>query len=604
MSLVQPTTNEISPPATPPRRRRWIVWAVAALAGVLLYILFLPSPPIAESVLSATTDAAGNVVTTGDVSSTGGPVAHAVAIKSNVSTFTTSSTARSGGAMFPKATLAVFCESDHLLMQRVGLALFDGLKEANRFDNVHYVPRGKSLPAGEEVPDVLITIEMPAFKESGIQPVVNYDARLSTIVGRHLLRSNSYSSSNGDPPIVQYQAEIAMEYKADQTGVETSGARYTSVSKDVAKHLQKHLLDFVEKAKGEPQLARSMLREFYPAYEPAPRLAALDVLKATPKFEGPRFMMATDAAWRFETEIAPEEIKRLFEKDLPGPGWKLNNYDPNAAAFSGSWIKGDELWTIIPVKDNGVLNAEEPGPVDHPASPKLYVLTYTHKMSRQAVATAFRDLLDRQPTEGALLLFRNLWHDERARLTQHFADHSPRSAATLEVLARWKLNDGDQEGARKLILRGWTLDRLFHQGQSKKEFEKLAKECGIEQLPKTFDVSRFAELGIPDFRDGETTSFTAAAGDDLLILVGASEEEVRTLTLQVRRSGTGQWSLGHEANEIRNGSSSRGSSGPMPIDLTKQDSQWIGHWSVNVSVTAFATDDPDRLGLRLDRKPH
>lgn len=603
MSLVQPTTNEISPPATPPRRRRWIWWAVAAFAGVLLYILLLPSPPIAESVLSATTDAAGNVVTTGDVSSTGGPVAHAVAIKSNVSTITTSSTVNRSGAMWPKETLAVFCESDHLLMQRVGLALFERLKEARRFEKVHFVPRGKSLPAGEEIPDVLVTIEMPSLKESGIQPSITYDARIIAVVGRHLLRSNSYSSSNSDPSIVQYQAEMALEYQARQTGVETSGAHYSSISQDIAKHLQKHLLDFVEKADGGPLPARSLLREFYPPFELAPRLAALDALKAVPKLEGPRFMTSTHAAWRFETEIAPEEIKRLFEKDLPEPDWKLNDYNPNAAAFSGSWYKGDEIWVVIPARNSFVVNEEELRQADQPPSPKSYVLTYTRGMSRNAMATAFRDLLDRQPAEGAILPFRNLWHDERDRLTQYFTDHPPRSAATLETLARWKLNDGDQDGARELVLRGWTLDRLFHQGQSKSEFEKLAKECGIEQLPKTFDVPQFAVLGIPDFRDGETLSLTAAAGDNLLILIGASEEEVRTLTLQVRRSGTGQWSLGHEANEIRNGSSSHGSSGPMPIDLTKQDSQWIGHWSVNVSVTAFATDDPDRLGLRLGRKP-
>lgn len=599
----QSAATDDSSPVPPLRRRRWLRWAIAALAGVFLYILFLPRPPIANSVLSTTTDDNGNVVTTGDVSSTGGPVAHAVAIKSNVSTFTTSSTARSGGAMWPKATLAIFCESDHMLMQRIGLALFDGLRETNQFDKVHYVPRGKSLPAGEEVPDVLITIEMPSLKETGIQPIVSYDTRFTAIVGRHLLRSNSYSSSNGDPPIVQYQAEMTLEYKADQRGVETSGARYSSVSTDVAKHLKKHLLDFLEKADGEPQPARDVLRDFYPAFKPAPRLAALDTLKATPKFEGPRFMLATDAAWRLETHAGPEEIKQLFEKDLPEPGWKLKGYDPNAATFSGSWINGEELWTIIPVKDNGVVNAEETRAVDQPASPKSYVLTYMHNMSRQAVAMAFRDLLDRQPTEGALLLFRDSWHDERARLTQHFADHPPRSAATLEVLARWKLNGGDQEGARELVLRGWAIDRLVSNGQNKSALEKLAKDCGIEQLPKEFDVAIFAELGLPDFRSVGEMSLTASAGDDLLILLAGHKDMFRTLVLKVRRSANGQWLLGHEVSEIRQGSSSRGSSGPMPIDPTKPNSQWIGHWSANVSVTPFATDNPETLGMRLGRSP-
>lgn len=605
MSLEQPPANQISPSKGRSRRRRWIWWTVAALAAVLVYIFFLPTPPIAESVLSAMTDENGIVVTTGDISSAGGPVAQATAIKSNVSSVTGSSYARRGDDAWPKQTLAIFSASNHLLMQRVGLALFEGLKESRQFQKVVYAPQGKSLPAGDEIPDVLVTLDMPQFQQAGVQPLVTYDCKFSALIGRELYHKNSFTSANGDPPVVEFQANCQLDYKAEQSGVETSGARYSAVSRDIAGHLQKQILGFLEKADGSPLPPRPQIREFYPAYEPAPRLRAISELNAIPVLEGPRFMQPTSAAWRFESNATPDAIKQLLEQELPESEWNLTWHDRQADSLAASWSRGEERWLVEPAEQESMTIAPPSTtvPIGPRIAPTSYFLIYMRTMSRDAVANAFARMLDRGPNEAAMLPYRQNWHAHRERIEQHFAEHPPTSAATLETLARWKLKDGDQEGARELVLRGWTIDRLFHEGQSRKEFEKLAKDCGIEQLPKTFDVSQLADLGVPDFRDAGTMSLTATAGDDLLILVGASEEEVRTLSIQVRRSVSGQWMLGHVANAIRNGSSSRGSSGPVPIDLTHPDSQWIGHWSVNVSVTPFATGDPDQIGLRFGRKP-
>lgn len=605
MSLEQSTTNQISPSKGRPRRRRWVWWTMAALAAVLLYILFLPTPPIAESVLSAMTDENGNVVTKGDISSAGGPVAQATAIKSNVSSVTGSSYARRSDDAWPKQTVAIFCASNHLLMQRVGLALFEGLKESRQFQKVVYAPEGKSLPAGDEIPDVLVTLDMPQFQQAGMQPLVTFDCKFTALIGRELYYKNSFTSANGDPPVVEFQANCQLDYKAEQSGVETSGARYSAVSRDIAGHLQKQILDFLEKADGSSLPPRSQIREFYPAYESAPRLRALSELNAIPVLEGPRFMQPTSAAWRFESNSTPDEIKQLFEQELSESEWNLTWHDRQAEFLTASWSRGEERWLVEPAEQKTMTIAPPSTtvPVGRRIAPTPYFLIYTRTMSREAVEGAFASMLDRGPSEAAMLPYRQNWHAHRERIEQQFAEHPPTSAATLETLARWKLNDGDQEGARELVLRGWTIDRLFHQGQIKAEFEKLAKECGIEQLPKTFDVSQLSDLGVPDFRDKETLSLTAAAGDELLILTDASEKEVQTLTLRVGRSKAGQWTVAHEANQIREGSSSRAASGPIPFDLERQNQHWIGHWGANVSVSAFATDDPDRLGLRLGRKP-
>jgi hypothetical protein len=518
-----------------------------------------------------------------------------------------SATSQSGGndALRPRRTLAIFCESGHLLAQRVGLAVFEELKKWNELESVYYVPKGESLPSGVEVPDVLIMFDMPQLHQTGMQPRVSCEATFTAVIGDHFSRIVSDMYSNDAPTLAHYRANIGINYKATETGFETSGARYTTVSRDAAKYVTKQILDFLDKADGEPMPSRSLLAEFYPAFQPAPHLKVLNALKAVPVLEGPRFMQPTSAAWRFETNATPEEIKQLMEQELPESEWKLTWRDRKAETLTGIWSRGDERWLVEPAEQK-IMTIAPPSttvPIGPHIAPTPYFLIYTRTMGHDAIERAFARMLDREPNEAAMLPFRDYWHAHRPRIEQHFIEHPPSSAATLEALARWKLNDGDQEGARELVLRGWTIDRLFHEGQSKKEFEKLAKDCGIEQLPKTFDVSQLADLGVPDFRDVETMSLTAAAGDNLLILVGASEEEVRTLTLQVSRSGKSQWMLGHVANAIRTGSSSRGSSGPMPIDLAKPNSQWIGHWSVNVSVTPYATDDPETLGLRLGRSP-
>src|SRR5690606_11525824 len=96
----------------------------------------------------------------------------------------------------------IFNRNDDLLMQRVGLALFEKLRDAGRFDQVRYLPMNERLPDGERLPEIFVTLEKTAWKKSGLPGHHRYEGEFAvTASDRYLRSSHSYQSTLSPPQI-------------------------------------------------------------------------------------------------------------------------------------------------------------------------------------------------------------------------------------------------------------------------------------------------------------------------------------------------------------------------------------------------------------------
>jgi len=583
------------------RRRRIVLGLLLCVLVIGIYTQFWQRPRVALGVLTSQLTPDGQQETTGDVSDAPSLSGQMTAVQSNQSTSTGSTTSRSSGATWPRESIVIYCESDHLLMQRVGLALFEGLQQSDIFPRVQYVPRGQSLPVGEAVPDILVSLLMPEYSESGLPVAKQYQLKLVVHVGREFAQGNSYSITSFTPPVVNFSADIRMDYTGKQTGIETSGAQYTTVSKDIAKALQKSILGLFKKEDDLPLPARQQIAEFYPDFQPPSELPFLEPLHAVAKFCGPRFMQPTSAAWTFTSEQSRDELQRLIDPPLTADGWKGRDVATNPQAegpYQGHWSRGVESLSVISSESASVFDTNQPSS----SGPRTYSIVYTRNMTDAESEQAFRALLDRPVTEAVLLPFVNRWHLGKDRIVAHFQDHAPTHADSYRILAEWKLGENDQAAAQALVLKGYAIDRLLAGGHQRSTFEQLAKKAGLEKLTELMEPEVVESLGLPDFREGTEFDVICAAGDITGIWVQSAGREQTVLKLHCRKNRSGLWSMSHEVITIHEHGSSHTSSNSQDVSLEKPHSMYAGLNDVRLELVAEQTDNPDQVRFRITRQ--
>ena len=79
-------------------------------------------------------------------------------------------------------------------------------------------------------------------------------------------RSSSFYSTNQSPPRVQFRWRAEIAYTGTQTGIETSGARYQAVSRDLAAQIAKNLAEQLDEMAAEHGAAGAVPERFYPDY--------------------------------------------------------------------------------------------------------------------------------------------------------------------------------------------------------------------------------------------------------------------------------------------------------------------------------------------------
>lgn len=541
-----------SPPSRSRSGRRIAALMVLTLAvGFGVYALFGPSPRVPEGVLIATADEAeaGGYRQDGEISEDAAIAANATKLQSTRNVTATSSTTSSGGARMFARTLAIYNLEDDLLMQRIGLAVFERLRDEGRFKQIQYLPAGERLPDGERLPELFVTLDKQSWEESGLLGNRRFKGEIAVTASDQFRRSSHSYNTNLSPPQVQYRWRAEINYTATQTGIETSGARYQAVSRDLAKEIADRLTKLLDEITSKHGTPGELPEQFYPEYIEPPAFDFVAELDAEKLVDGPKLMSHTVAIWQTADDRTPTEVIAAVGRSLADAGWKLPDMERDQEYLRAT--DGTQVVVVFRDHDGGLVAGEN---ADTPT--RMFVV-YRRDMSAADIHAAVGKMFEDGADESALVMFQNAWHRHRDLVDEYFTKHTPIEAASWLQLARLR-KESDPDAAREALLRANALQWIVHQESPDSSMKKLAEELGMEELPQQISQEMMKILGLGELRSPGEVEVTVRENEPAAICLGNDGGKQswllltairrpgihpeRTLRIQMLMLGEGSWS--------------------------------------------------------------
>ena len=420
------TDNPERPPpsSTLPKKRSWRRIAKMVLLTFIVLVAaatLLPSPRLPQGILTATADehAASGYRQEGEIAG-GSLTASAVKLQSNRNTMASLATTNSGGARVFDRALVLFNLSDDVLMRRVGLQLFEQLRDAGRFTQIRYLPAGELLPQGEPLPEVFVTLDLKLWEESGLPGNKEFKGKLVVTASDQFRPSSNSYQDHLTPPQVQYRWKVDLDYQAKQTGIETSGTHYQAVSRELVDEIAKSLTKMLDDLATKHGRAGTLPQQFYPPYSPPPEFDFLTKFDAQKLIDGSGFMRSNLTVWQTPDDQSPPALIAALRDALGESGWRVSGGGEHRAYLRID--KANEIITVFRENDGTYL----PNDIDAPA--RMFIV-YTRSMSTDDLDGALQKLLADGTDESMLVLFQDAWYRQRERVEEHFPRppaHRPR----------------------------------------------------------------------------------------------------------------------------------------------------------------------------------
>lgn len=602
MSIDRPegaATDQTAPEPRRPSRPRKAAGAVLGLVvlavGFGVYAMYFPAPRVPQEILTATEDGSAGYRQEGDTSEVPAIAATATKLESQRNVTSSSSTVSSGGSRLFGRTLAIYNLDDGLLMQRVGLALFEQLRDTGRFRQIRYLPAGKRLPDGERLPNVFVTLDKTSWEESGLPGRQEFKGKLVVTASDRFRRSSHSYSSNTSPPQLRYRWRADVDYKAQQTGIETSGARYQAVSRDLAKEITGQLTKLLDKLATQYGTAADLPETFYPEYIEPPEFSFVTELKAEKLVDGPQFMRPTIVVWRTPEDRIPTDVVATVGRSLAADGWKVSKGFEKHEYLRAT--HGGQVVVVFPESDGRRIAGEEAD------TPERVYIVYTREMSSDDAHAAVRKLFESEADESALLMFQNSWYRHRELVEKYFDEHPPTQADSWLQLARFR-KKSQPDAAREALLRANALRKIVQQEAASSSMKKLAKELGIEELPEQISHEMIKTLGLEELREPGEITVSVRENEPAVIWLGdktggKEQEQPWLLLTPIHRPATEpEWTLRIQLLTLRNGGWSR--SEQTGGDLTKTGRPvHIQHLGQGEKIQVFSEPADDGRSYRL-----
>lgn len=577
------------------------------LAGVMLllgsvafvYVFCFPQPQVAQGILQAREDGDGVVREEGDLSDRPWVAGQATALQSNTSKSAATTRSSGGQSFLPSGSLALFCDSDHLLLQRVSLQLYDKLKSSGEFEHLVLVPAGAALVEQQPLPLLFGSLTLKSLSETGVTPRTNYRVELQLDLGNTLAHSHHTVVTNDTPPISTLHSTVNLELNGVLTGVETSGARYTALANELAKHLAESILSIVQDPKQVRMPSGEELAAFYPSVQPIPEMPWLKKVGARVRYQGSSFMRPAIAGWTFTSDVTGRELSELLQPILKEEGWTVDLHSTGEGADAATpasfrATRGLEVLVLAP-REPAWKKPVSPGP-------QQYDISYETTMPREEVINALKTSLGNDVSERTLVAFVNLWYECPEEIRDYFARHPPRHAASLQQLARQAHRNRDDGMAQKYFQQAYVLDALLRQGDGKSGLKTLAKEIGIDDFPDVPDFTVLTELGGLDLREATDATTNSLDGDSPVLQLPNQDDSEQFLILKPERRKNGQWRVGYVLLNWRaNGNFSQSSPG-HDVELSSDKDVEVATALGDVDVHARRGETPREIRLIVHRR--
>ena len=528
---------------------------------------------------------------------------HAGELKANNNFNSTVVSSTSGNARFASRRVAIFNDSDHLLLELVGVRLVEHFEKLPHVQSIEYFPRGHRPEPGGVAPDVVVTLRLDRIVESGFAPVRELDANIFVTAGTRYRKCRSGYRDNLTPPIVDFGFKGELHHVSTVTGISSSAAKYKQTSENIAGEISKTLAgkftEFRKKHGPLPELPES----FYPPYTPPQGIPILDAYELEPVLSHRGFMFPSESFWRLTTTRDLAEILPEMEQLLKDAGWRTRdlqveeNRIPHLRA-----VRSPEALTVF-VEENEVSRKVASEPDENGGGePVEYTLLVHHliRMGTEDVSRGISELFDTGAPLETLLTFEDLFRSEHwRRLVTRIEDGSVTTAKAWSVLAHRYHHRKDEDAARRALLSAWVLSRTDPDSSDLQgKLRQLAKKLDIHRLDdlpisqELLDGLGFTELGT-----GEPVPAIEVGVDEPVRFYGVDDKgELILLSLWVGRDDHGPQSITYPLHYAQAGRrmSSHGYGGTS-------FSTRIGNGETSITATRIDGADRFRVEVEPDR---
>jgi hypothetical protein len=516
--------------------------------GLFLWFGWRPKLPV--SPVHLTRDANGRLTPTANDSGASGVHLELNAATISVSNqlSTTTSEGRPGGARFACRRMAIVNNSNHFLMERVGAALLQQLKDLRGFQQVDYYPYGERLPLGDLAPDLMVALKLAEIKTSGLPGSRKLHARIVMSATSGPYDYPSYHFDGLDGPLVQLSLRTTLDHDSTTTGVGTPSSRHKLASEDIAKQLggalTKKLNELYEKDGPLPAFPD----RFYPAYIQPPHLPlpADGHCELIASHHG--LMKANESIWRLATNRSLPDVLTGLETRLQQAGWKTESLQTDLNSLPHlRMLRKEDIVMVYPkrqerspssgtvVVHNLTAEKAEKGPVHG-----VVFVYFADRMSRKARAEVIGELLSNGcPIETLLMLESMMDRPLRERLYQRIEADPPAAPRAWLLLARWHEVAKRTEKAKQALHRAHLLLRTVADDDDiERQVKKLAKKLG-EQLPRQVvaEPGELESLGFVKLTPGTVTEHELSLNQGALFYTQAGDRLTTFLVRVVQQGG-------------------------------------------------------------------
>lgn len=488
--------------------KRWKYWLFGTVGGAAAIMLLLTAvlaafwfgsaPRMSTEPMRLVRDENGRMVPAdggADAESGLRFEAQAGTLEANNSFSFASMGSRGSGARFACRRLAVFNESDHLLMARVGPLVVERLSKLPYVEQIDYFPAGRRSEPGTAAPDLFVRLNLASIQESSGPLSRKLDAKIEVHAGNGWSTSNHSYHDGMQPPLVQMRCNGQLDHRSTTSGMESSAARYKQAAENIAEQIAAKLKDQFDKNYQQDGPVPPLPSVFYPEYCQPPELPILTGRQAELVASHHGLLTRTDALWQLTVN---EDGKAFLDKaraDLEKAGWRWSTSSDGYLRMT----KDSQVLTVYAADANGrpASNAEP-----QPQAAATYYVRYMDILSREEQSKAIADLAAQGHPLETLLMFRDRWSDEtRRKIFERLQREPPKDAEALLLLAEHygeKQRDKALQALRRASILASTLAKPDDVNkQIRKALEKLGEKDAAQSPP---DAALLEEMGFKEIK--------------------------------------------------------------------------------------------------------
>lgn len=506
----------------------------------------------------------------------------------------------SGDPRFSCSHIAIFNQSKKRLLDRVALALMEQLESAPDVEKISYWPLGTTMPVGERVPDVFISLDVQGLKVFRLPLYRSIQGTFLVTAGSQLYNSMHHATESNSPPEIVFSWRGEINHQSRLRGYESRAAKNEQAAGDIAKQISESLVNLFEKYRDEDGPMPDLPAAMSGPYRQPPRLRFLPEDNAQPVVAHYGLTRHCLATWVYEDDRDTTTVLLGVQQQMENAGWNTERIDTRDRFSSHLRMTSGTAQIMAFRIRRPTLFSFMATSRDKPPKRMPIAVHYEERFSEEDRDRAFGELLNGKYSTDALLMFDQfLLRDEyRERFLSALEENPARTPQGYLALAKAYDSLKMNEKARGALMCARALLRAMNDySEVQKEIEKLAKKIGDEGLLKEpITDGLFREMGFTELSGGSQTVEREVGLNETVLLFYKTDDGIRTFSVSIEESTDKKGRVHYSMRLMNSTEQSRGSSA---VSARLMDNVWVANSSESFEGFFFDAEAKMLKGKRF-----